>query len=149
MNYITTFLEGISSPVILLIAIVLLYTPLSAQSNDLALADISQDDTLFVRSMILTTNVENWEPVDTVKGFDAAEPQAYCHLRVFNKGSEKMVTFCWCWNGENYFRYGSKIGISPGWRTWSMITPRKGDWTIQILNGRDEVLASREFVVME
>lgn len=125
------------------------HTSLSGQTGEPALSDVPAEDTLFVRSMVLTTDVENWEPVDTVKGFDAAEPQAYCHLRVFNKGSEKMVTFCWCWNGENYFRYGSKIGISPGWRTWSMITPRKGDWTVQILNGKDEVLASREFMVME
>jgi len=104
-------------------------------------------DTLIVKEMFLTTNVVDREPVDTVQTFTTSNDQAFCHIRVFNNGEPKRVTFRWLYQGEEYFKFAANIGTSPSWRTYTSVIPKVGDWKIQIVDRSGNVLREKEFTV--
>ncbi|HKJ68069.1 MAG TPA: DUF2914 domain-containing protein [bacterium] len=104
-------------------------------------------DSLTITSMVLTTDVVNREPADPVQTFSADQEEAFCHLRVQNSGEPTTVTFLWLRNGKEYFRFEARVGTSPNWRTFSSVTPRPGDWTVQILDAQGNVLQMKSFSI--
>ena len=109
--------------------------------------DMSGPDTLVIKEMLFATDVVDREPVDSVETFTTSNEQALCHIRVFNNGKPKQVTFRWLYNGKEYFKFAANIGTSPSWRTYTSVIPKVGDWKVQILNSHGEVLREREFTV--
>jgi|GEM_PF-2455794 len=109
--------------------------------------DMSGPDTLVIKEMLFATDVVDREPVDSVETFTTSNEQAFCHIRVFNNGKPKQVTFRWLYNGKEYFKFAANIGTSPSWRTYTSVIPKVGDWKVQILNSHGEVLREREFTV--
>ena len=109
--------------------------------------DMDGPDTLYIKNMIFTTDVVDREPVDSVGTFTTANEQAFCHIRVVNNGKPKQVTFRWLYNGKEYFKFAANIGTSPSWRTYTSVIPKVGDWKVQIVNNKGEVLREREFTV--
>jgi len=104
-------------------------------------------DTLVVKSLVLTTNVVNRNPVDSVRTFSPADSEAFCHIRVQNSGAPTTVTFRWLQNNQEYFTFDAHVGVSGNWRTYTSITPQPGDWTVQILDEAGNVLKQQSFTV--
>ena len=100
-----------------------------------------------IKSMVLTTEVVERAPVDSVQTFTASDSEAFCHIRVQNSGEPTTVTFRWLHNGEEYFTFDAKVGVSSNWRTYSSVTPRPGEWQVQILAPNGDLLTERTFMV--
>ncbi len=108
-------------------------------------ADVS--DSLTIESMVLTTDIVDREPADTVQTFSADAEEAFCHIRVHNSGEPTTMTFLWLRNGEEYFRFEANVGTSTNWRTYSSVIPRPGDWTVRILDPQGNVLQEKSFSI--
>lgn len=120
--------------------------PLPAQESD----SNSLDDTLFVKSLILTTDIEDHEPVDTVQAFSATvDSQSFCHIRVHNTTDPVNIRFRWTNNDTVYSVFNTTVGISSGWRTFSSVDPQPGKWRVQILGPDGEVLKQKRFSILE
>lgn len=104
-------------------------------------------DSLSVKSLVLTTDVVNRTPVDTVQSFSTADSEAFCLIRVRNSGAPSTLTFRWLRNNQEYFTFDAPIGRSGNWRTFSSITPRPGNWTVQILDAAGNILKQVNFIV--
>ena len=107
----------------------------------------SGPDTLSVKSLVLTTGVVERNPVDTVQTFSPADSEAFCHIRVRNSGQPTTVTFRWLRNNEEYFTFEARVGVSDNWRTYTSVTPRPGNWTVQILDPAGNILKQKNFTV--
>ncbi|MCF7803792.1 MAG: DUF2914 domain-containing protein [Candidatus Marinimicrobia bacterium] len=136
------FLRHLFTKSVFLVLGMLLITSAKIQAQSM-----SGPDTLIVKEMILTTNVADREPVDTVQTFTTSNDQAFCHIRVFNNGEPKQVTFRWLFHGEEYFKFAANIGTSPSWRTYTSVIPKVGDWKVQIVDSSGKVLGEKEFTV--
>lgn len=106
-------------------------------------------DTLYVKSLTLTTDILNREPVDTVSTFQPSDGNAYALIRVRNTGAPDTVAFKWIHNGETYFTFTSPIGNAFSWRTYTSVKTIPGNWTVQILDNSGEILAERSFEVIQ
>lgn len=107
-------------------------------------------DTLYIKSLILTTDVVNREPVDTVQAFAVSiDSQAFCHLRVHNMGPPDTLIFRWSLDNEQYTSRRIRVGTSSSWRTFSAVDCQTGRWKVEILTESGEVLGSKEFSILE
>ena len=106
-------------------------------------------DTLYVKSLILTTDVVNNEPVDTVQAFAVSiDKKAYCHARVFNGLGEVTITVQWIHNGGLYLDRPVTISESSGYRVYTSIVPVAGKWEVRILGPNKRVLARKRFSIL-
>lgn len=127
--------------------IVLMMVLMAGAGSGFAQGTNAGADTLVVKSMVLTTNVVNRNPVDSVQTFSLADSEAFCHIRVRNSGSPTTVTFRWLRNNQEYFTFDAHVGVSSNWRTYTSVTPQPGDWTVQILDPAGNVLDQKNFTV--
>jgi len=110
----------------------------------------SLQDTLYVRSFILTTDVENFEPVDTVQAFAASiDQRAICHARVYNSTGVRTLRFRWFRNGESYTGRTVSIENSNRYRVYMSIEPEPGQWEVRLLDEQGTILARKEFSILE
>lgn len=107
-------------------------------------------DTLYVRSFILTTDVENFEPVDTVQAFaTSVDPRAICHARVYNGTGVRTLRFRWFRNGESYAGRSVSIENSSRYRIYMSIEPEPGQWEVRLLDEQGAILARKSFSILE
>jgi len=106
-------------------------------------------DTLYVKSLTLTTDILNREPVDTVSTFQPSDGNAYALIRVRNTGAPDTVVFKWIHNGETYFTFNSPVGNAFSWRTYTSVKTIPGNWTVQILDNSGEILAEKSFEIVQ
>lgn len=126
--------------------VVMLVHPLSAQESD----SPSLEDTLFVTSLILTTGIEDHEPIDTVQAFSATvDSQAFCHIRIHNTTDPVNIRFRWTNNDTVYSVFNTTVGISSSWRTFSAVDPQPGKWRVQILGPNGQVLKQKRFSILK
>ncbi len=106
-------------------------------------------DTLYVKSLTLTTDIMNRDPVDTVSTFKVSDGNAYAQIRVFNSGAPDTVTFKWIHDGNVYFSFHSPIGNAFSWRTYTSVKTLPGSWTVQILDSKGNILKEKSFEVTQ
>ncbi|HKJ67097.1 MAG TPA: DUF2914 domain-containing protein [bacterium] len=108
------------------------------------------DAALYLESLILTTDVVNREPVDTVQAFAVSiDSLAFCHLRVHNMGPPDTLVIRWQHNNQPYASRRIRVGTSTSWRTFSAMECQAGRWKVEISTGNGEVLGSKEFSILE
>ncbi|HKJ68068.1 MAG TPA: DUF2914 domain-containing protein [bacterium] len=107
-------------------------------------------DTLYVKSFVLTTDVENHEPVDTVQAFaKSIDYKAFCHARIFNGNGDRTLRFRWIRDGEVFMTRPVTIGESTRFRTYTSIVTEPGRWEVQLLDEQDRILARKAFSILE
>jgi hypothetical protein len=95
-----------------------------------------------------TTAVENREPVDTVTFLENDAPRIFFYTDLRNL-SGTTVTHRWQLAGEVMAEVPFEVG-SDRWRVWSskrLKSEWTGDWTVAVVQGDDEVLASETFTL--
>lgn len=111
-----------------------------------------QIDDRFIERAVLTTSVENREPVDDIGDQYTHSGEAFDRLAFFThvvNHDARAIYHRWYHNDELDAEINLAIG-SNSWRTYSsrqigrMAT---GDWTIRVVNDRDEELVVHHFVV--
>ncbi len=134
-----------AASLLILIIFSLSYPAGAAEPQDPGL----NEDTLYVRSLILTTGIVDHEPVDTVQAFSVAvDSHAFCHIRVYNTTDPTNIRFRWIKNDTSYAVTQAEVGISTGWRTYSSIRPQAGKWKVQILGPDRVVLRQKSFSIL-
>lgn len=106
-------------------------------------------DTLYVKSLVLTTGIVDNEPVDTVQAFAVSvDKKAYCHVRIFNGLGTITITVQWFHNGQLYLNRPVTITNSTGFRVYTSIHPEAGKWEVRVLGPNQKVLARKRFSIL-
>jgi hypothetical protein len=98
---------------------------------------------------IICTSVEDREPVGAGQTFSSQVEKLYCHTLVEGAQEPTSVTHVWYY-GEEEMAEVTLLVNSPHWRTWSskrIIDSWTGDWQVQVLSERGDVLTAISFQI--
>lgn len=120
--------------------------PVTAETEELASAEseaASESSTGTVARGIFTSDVQNHEPVDQLSEAttDTSTVLFFTELKDFQG---ETVTHRWEYNGESMAEVKFQVG-GPRWRVWSsknMMPEWEGTWTVSVVNGNGDVVAS-------
>lgn len=100
-----------------------------------------------VARAVVTTGVENREPVNDLTEVNAATDKIYFFTEL--RGMEgQTVKHRWSHNGEVMAEVDIAVG-APRWRVWSsknLMPEWRGDWAVAVVNPAGEVLSEKRFV---
>ncbi len=102
---------------------------------------------LVIRDFVLTNGIYEREPVGNTESFASSDQRGYAFARIMNEGAPTMVTFAWYYGGDLHANVDMNIGTSSGWRTWSSIALRPGNWNVKLKDQNGMVIAERSFMV--
>jgi hypothetical protein len=107
----------------------------------------AQAEMLVIRDFVLTHGVLEREPVGSTEAFVVEDGRAYAFARINNEGNPTTVSFVWQYGNEQHAAIDMNVGTSSGWRTWSSVSLRPGNWQVQLVGSDGVVLAQRTFSV--
>ena len=110
---------------------------------------INEDDTLYVKELLLSRDVIEREPVDVVQSFSMDDERAWGFAVIHSTYRMHTLTFKWYYEDEEYFTFDSQVGESPNWRTYSSVGLQPGSWRVELYNEYDEMLKEVRFHVSE
>ena len=113
----------------------------------LALRSAEAQDTLIIRDFVLARGVVNREPVGITETFSPADGHAYAFVRLYNTGAPTKVSFIWHYGDMLYATVKTNVGVSSGWRTWSSVRLRSGEWRVKLVTESGLILAEIAFTV--
>lgn len=128
---------------------------LSAQEEAQDTAGRAAQDTamqapaLVVESAVITSNVMDRQPADTLTTVGADAGQVYCWTRIMGAAGEVQVTHVWYRGDEEVARIPLRVA-SPNWRTWSSkkLEPSwTGEWRVEVVGPNSDVLETVSFTV--
>ena len=105
------------------------------------------ESSLVIRDFVMTHGVYEREPVGTTDSFNSDDGKAYAFVRINNEGAPTRVSFIWQYGNETHATINQTVGSSAGWRTWSSVNLKPGNWHVQVVSEDGEVLAQRDFSV--
>ena len=104
-------------------------------------------DSLVIRDFVPTHGIYEREPVGTTETFASSDQRGYVFARISNEGMPTQINFDWYYGNEMHARVPMNIGTSNGWRTWSSINLRPGNWHVKLTDQNGMVIAERAFMV--
>jgi len=104
-------------------------------------------DKVVVRDVVLTHNVAERMPTDSVDAFAADADVGYAFVRISNSGDPTQVKVVWSRNGVEQGAVPLNVGTSSGWRTWSSTNLQPGNWRVQVVDANGGVLSQKDFSV--
>jgi len=114
----------------------------------LALPAVAAD--LEVAEGVITTQVVDRSPVDTVESYPANVGKLYCFTRIVGARDDTTVTHVWYHGEDEVARVNLRVA-SPNWRTWSAktILPEwVGSWRVEVLDADGQVLGTIPFTLL-
>jgi hypothetical protein len=117
-----------------------------AQTEATATEEKSGFSTGSVVRSAFTTAVEDREPVDKINELTTDTKQVYYFTELRDMAGQ-TAKHVWKHNGEVMATIEFNVK-GPRWRVWSsksMIPQWTGEWTVQVLNGADQVIAEDSF----
>lgn len=129
--------------VLLLAAISLLWTASSVGAQETGTAAPT------VSSLVISTGVENREPVGAAEQFTADVGTLYAYMVVEGDFPQTQLTQVWMHGDDEVARVPLTVQ-GPRWRTWSSktIPPSwTGDWTVNVVDQDGNTLKSTTFTV--
>lgn len=109
------------------------------------------DASLTVAEAVVTTGVQDREPVDDISSVPADVGQVYLWTRITGAEGEVGVAHVWYHRDQERARVSLRVA-SPDWRTWTskQIQPGwTGSWRVEVVGPDDEVLETVSFQVEE
>ncbi len=108
----------------------------------------NDEQSQFVNRAIVTSNIDNREPVDNLNDVTLTEDtsKVFFFTEVMNKSGE-TVTHRWFLNGRLEAEVKLNIGANR-WRTYSsknLVSIHKGNWQVELLDSRNNLIATRSF----
>jgi hypothetical protein len=104
-------------------------------------------DSMVVRDFVLSHAIDQREPVDETAFFHVKDGRAFAFARIRNTGAPATVSFVWYYDETSYAAVPVNVGTSPGWRTWSAVKLRPGNWRVELVGAQGDVLTQRAFHV--
>ncbi len=102
-----------------------------------------------VVTMTLTQNVQDREPVDSLKKISVKAGHVYTHTAVKSKKAGRIYHI-YKFGDTELAKVPLAVGASSAWRTWSSKTLHSawvGTWTIEVRGENDQLLAVRSLEV--
>jgi hypothetical protein len=105
------------------------------------------ESAVVVRDFVLSRAIDNREPVGATDFFRVEDGKAVAFARIHNSGAPTSVSFVWHHGATTHAHVPMHVGTSPGWRTWSSVTLRAGNWRVALVDAYGEVLLEKSFAV--
>jgi hypothetical protein len=99
-----------------------------------------------VEEMVFATGVESRMPLGVAEAFDASTPRVVCWTRIAAESPPVTVRHVWSRDGKNLVEVPLTVNYPSG-RYWSIKNVAPGDWRVDVVNEKGEVLESKAFVV--
>jgi hypothetical protein len=102
-----------------------------------------------VEEAVITTDVQDRQPLDNLSTVAADVGQVYCWTRITGVQDETDIEHVWFRAGEEMARVSLRVA-GPNWRTWSSktILPEwTGEWRVDVVGPDGTVLRSVDFTV--
>ena len=113
----------------------------------LAAQPAAADGKMVIRDFVLTHGIFEREPTGTTEKFATSDGRGYAFARIANEGMPTQVSFVWYYGDEMHASIDMNIGTSGGWRTWSSVNLRPGNWRVKLQDQNGMVIAERSFTV--
>ncbi len=105
------------------------------------------DNGLVVRDFVLTNAIVGREPTDEASAFTVHDEKAFAFARINNTGTPTTVNVVWHHEGMQHGSVWLNVGRSPGWRTWSSVNLKPGNWSVSLVDAEGSILVRRSFTV--
>lgn len=132
-----------------LVSLCLGVSDLAAQEQGAMQDTAQQTADLTVAEAVITSNVVDRVPADTLTTVAADAGQVYCWTRITGATGEVEISHVWYRGDEEVARTPLRVA-SADWRTWSSkkIDPSwTGDWRVEIVGPDGTVLKTVSFTV--
>lgn len=113
----------------------------------LATVPAMAEGSMVVRDFVLSHGIEGREPISNTDTFGVGDGKAFAFARIHNTGAPTTMSFVWNYGERHHATVPVTIGTSPGWRTWSTVKLRPGNWHVKLVDGGGEVLLEKAFSV--
>ena len=113
----------------------------------LAAKPAAADGSMVIRDFVLTHGIFEREPTGSTDNFTSSDGRGYAFARISNEGMPTQVSFVWYYGDEMHASVDMNIGTSSGWRTWSSVNLRPGNWRVKLQDQNGMVIAERSFTV--
>jgi hypothetical protein len=105
------------------------------------------EGSVVIRDFVLTHGIYEREPVGMTDSFMSSDGRGYAFARISNDGSPTQISFVWYYGDEMHATIDMNVGTSGGWRTWSSVNLRPGNWHVKLQDSKGMVIAERSFSV--
>lgn len=119
----------------------------AAISLTLLAASAAEAGSVVIRDFVLTHGIYEREPVGNTDAFANGDERGYAFARINNDGTPTQVSFVWEYDDQVHATIDMNVGASPGWRTWSSVALRPGNWRVKLVDQNGVIMAERNFTV--
>jgi len=113
----------------------------------LAALPASAEGSIVVRDFVLSHGIEGREPISNTESFRVEDGKAFAFARIHNTGASTTMNFVWNHGERHHATVPVTVGTSPGWRTWSTVKLRPGNWHVQLVDSGGAVMLEKAFSV--
>jgi len=99
---------------------------------------------------LITTQVSDRQPVDSVQSYPAASGLLYCFTRIAGAPEGARVFHVW-YRGEQEMARVELLIRSSDWRTWSsrsLLPGWAGDWRVEVVDDQGQLLKTIPFTLL-
>jgi len=116
-----------------------------------ALIDLKAQSILKIERIVVSTGVENRQPVGESDTFADSVGTLFCYTEIRGMGDSTTVSHVW-YHGDNR-RADVKLNVRGyRWRTWSTKVIQKdwtGDWRVDVVSADGKILKSKRFRIID
>ncbi|TFB12741.1 DUF2914 domain-containing protein [Candidatus Marinimicrobia bacterium MT.SAG.4] len=116
-----------------------------------ALIDLKAQSILKIERIVVSTGMENRQPVGESDTFADSVGTLFCYTEIRGTGDSTTVSHVW-YHGENR-RADVKLNVRGyRWRTWSTKVIQKdwtGDWRVDVVSTDGKILKSKRFRIID
>jgi hypothetical protein len=97
--------------------------------------------------LVVSTGIENKEPVGAGEVLPAGTEKAFCFLEAGSITDDTTATFVWYFSGKEVSRTSVNLKKGERWRTYASKSLRgqKGEWKVDVLDAAGSVVSSVKF----
>ncbi len=131
------------------IPIVLAVVIMLAVGFSVADSVIASQAAFAVERFVITTGIEDREPVDTVESFPKGTERAYCFIEARNIGEDTFVTVTWYHNDTETGSIQLDLRQGQRWRTYAYknLHQGSGTWRVELKDAKGNILETANFTV--
>jgi hypothetical protein len=110
----------------------------------------AQSRALEVVEGLITTQVSDRQPVDSVQSYPAASGKLFCFTRIAGAIEGAQVFHVW-YRGDQEMARVKLLLRSSDWRTWSsksLLPSWSGDWRVEVVDSEGNLLQAIPFTLL-
>jgi hypothetical protein len=110
----------------------------------------AQSQAMEVVEGLITTQIRDRLPVDSVQSYPATSGTLFCFTRIAGAVEEAQVFHVW-YRGEQEMARVELLVRSSDWRTWSskrLLPGWAGDWRVEVVDGEGNLLQTIAFTLL-